>query len=337
LTTLQESRRIQKTGGSTYTVSLPKRWVVDAGLKKGDFLLITIGSDGTLSIDPGSPREMEKLTKEVIVDNKTDPQALLRRLIGAYVTGYDVIHVRSSSRILPEVRKAVQDFSRRVIGPEIIEESSNHIVVQDVADHADLAMRKVVRRMHLMVKNMFEEAVRAVGSMDITLADEVVARDDEIDRLHWFVEKQHATIHRNVSFATKMKMSWLESEVLLSTAKSLERIADHAVRVAHSVRLLGTSKVDRVVISDLERLSNGAISILDDSIEALFKKDSIRANKCLDRSSGLQDEINKFLEGAMTRRGKVAVGLAFAAESLSRACGYSSDIAETVINLAEGQ
>ena len=34
---------------------------------------------------------------------------------------------------------------------------------------------------------------------------------------------------------------------------------------------------------------------------------------------------------------EVAVGLAFAAESLSRACGYSSDIAETVINLAEGQ
>jgi hypothetical protein len=68
-----------------------------------------------------------------------------------------------------------------------------------------------------------------------------------------------------------------------------------------------------------------------------IKSDSILANKCLDRSSSLQDEINKFLEGAMTRRGKVAVGLAFAAESVSRACGYSSDIAETAINLAEGQ
>ena len=334
---MQESRRIQKTGGSTYTISLPKRWITESGLKKGDLLSLTVGSDGTLTVGSGSPKESEKLTKEILVDNKTDPQALMRQLVGVYVTGHDVIHVRSNTRMPPEVRKAVQDFSRRVIGPEIIEESSNHVVVHDVADHADLAMRKVVRRMHLMVKNMFEEAVRAVENMDTSLAEEVIARDDEVDRLHWFVEKQHATIRRNASFATKMKMTWLEADVLLSTAKSLERIADHAVRVAHSVRLLETSKLDRSIVSDLERLSMGAISVLDDSVEALFRSDSVKANECLDRSGSLQDEINKFVEGAMSKRGKVAVGLAFAAESVSRACGYSSDIAETVINLAEGQ
>jgi len=39
----------------------------------------------------------------------------------------------------------------------------------------------------------------------------------------------------------------------------------------------------------------------------------------------------------MEKRGKVAVGLAFMVESIERTGGYSSDIAEIAINLAEGQ
>ena len=35
-----EGRKLQLTGGSTYVVSLPKRWVTDAGLKAGDTVFL---------------------------------------------------------------------------------------------------------------------------------------------------------------------------------------------------------------------------------------------------------------------------------------------------------
>jgi len=43
------------------------------------------------------------------------------------------------------------------------------------------------------------------------------------------------------------------------------------------------------------------------------------------------------LPGAQSEHNFPAVGLAFAAESIERTGGYSSDIAEIAINLAEGQ
>ena len=36
----EETRKIQYTGGSSYIVSLPKKWVQDLGLKQGDHVLI---------------------------------------------------------------------------------------------------------------------------------------------------------------------------------------------------------------------------------------------------------------------------------------------------------
>ncbi|HEX9907638.1 MAG TPA: phosphate uptake regulator PhoU [Thermoplasmata archaeon] len=334
---MQETRRIQKTGGSTYVVSLPKKWIQNAGLKKGDQVALNVTGDGTLTVDPRMSRESEKLVKVVEIDSSTDPKALLRLLIGTYVTGYDMIEIRSKGRIPTALRKTVQDFSRRVIGPEVVEESSSTVVLQDVADHADLDMRKVVRRMHLMSRNMLEEAIRAAKELDRGMADEVIARDDEVDRLHWFVEKQHAMTRRNVTFAAKMKTTWLESDSMLSTAKALERIADHATRIAHSVKLLGDSRIDAETMRSLEQLSTEAISILDCSVEALFKRDSSKANDCIERTSDLREKSNAFLDETMKKRGKVAVGLAFAAESIERTGGYSSDIAEIAINLAEGQ
>ena len=334
---MQESRKIQMTGGSTFVVSLPKKWVESAGLKKGDQVILSITGDGTLTVDPHIQSEAQKLVKVLEVTHTTDPRTLLRQLIGSYVTGYDVIEVRCNGRIPSELRKAIQDFARRVIGPEVVEESANSVVLQDVADHADLDMRKVVRRMHLMARGMMEESIRSVKDLDTGLAEDVSSRDDEVDRLHWFVEKQHAMIRRNISFTAKMKATWLEVDSMLLASKALERIADHATRIAESVVLLGDSRIDRDTTQTLEKLGGDAVAILDCSIEALFKKDSSLANSCIERTSALRSKADAFLDETMKRRGKVAVGLAFAIESIERTGGYSSDIAEIAINLAEGQ
>src|SRR5207249_6551567 len=45
-----EGRKLQLTGGSTYVVSLPKRWGTDAGLKAGDTVFLEPQVDGAVSI-----------------------------------------------------------------------------------------------------------------------------------------------------------------------------------------------------------------------------------------------------------------------------------------------
>jgi phosphate uptake regulator len=332
---VSETRKIQKTGGSTFIVSLPKQWIFDSDLKKGDEVRMDIRSDGLLCISPDAGKESEKLSKHMEINEKTNSKALLRELIGCYVTGYDVIEIRSKRRIPADIKRAIHDFTRRVIGPEIIEEGSELIVIQDVADHTDLSSRKIVRRMHLMARDMIAEAIEAVRNLDKSLAKDIIERDDEVDRLHWFVEKQHSMTGRNPSFAAKMNTDLLESNAMLAASKALERIADHATRIAHAVEMLKSSKVADQTMKELEDIGRNAVSILDKSVDAFFRKDSTLANDCIEESSGLRDRTGSFLEEAMRQKGKTAVGLAFIAESIERTGGYSSDIAEIAINLAE--
>ncbi len=47
-----ELRRLQMTGGASYTVSLPKDWVKEQGLKVGDVVAVLPRSDSSLTLVP---------------------------------------------------------------------------------------------------------------------------------------------------------------------------------------------------------------------------------------------------------------------------------------------
>ena len=49
-----ESRKLQKTGGSTLIVSLPKKWIKKNNLKTGSEVRLIKQPDGTMTIDPGN-------------------------------------------------------------------------------------------------------------------------------------------------------------------------------------------------------------------------------------------------------------------------------------------
>jgi phosphate uptake regulator len=48
----EETRKIQYTGGSSYIVSLPKKWVQDLGLKQGDHVVILRQGNSLLQLAP---------------------------------------------------------------------------------------------------------------------------------------------------------------------------------------------------------------------------------------------------------------------------------------------
>ena len=63
-----EVRRVQKTGASTLTVSLPKDWVDSSGLKAGDQVSMAVQLDGTILLDTNMDRRKETLKKEIWTD-----------------------------------------------------------------------------------------------------------------------------------------------------------------------------------------------------------------------------------------------------------------------------
>ena len=328
-----ETRKLQKTGGSTYIVSLPKHWVTASKLKEGDSVSMTIDNRGLLTLDPTLGTLKPVTTVEVYVEDEDNSDHFLRRLIGLYISGHDEIVIRSKTRIPPDIRKVVRDFTRRVIGPEIVEESGSAISVQDVADHSHLDMRKILRRMHLMSRSMHADAMEALTQDNKELASDVVARDDEVDRLYWFMSKQLSMIIRDASMARKMDVGISEASFFLSASKAIERIADHAERIAQNVRSIPVERVSEKVIDEIKSYGTKVLSVFDKSIEALLKRDLNVANEVVDESERLRDSGEALTSRIMEQKGKSVVPLALVMESLRRTALYSADIAEIAINL----
>ena len=316
-------------------MSLPKHWVTSSKLKEGDSVSMTIDPGGMLTLDPSFGTRKPSSRVEILIEDTENELHFLRRLIGLYISGHDEIVVRGRTRIPPEIRRIVSEFTRKVIGSEIVEESSTSVTIQDVADHSHLEMKKILRRMHLMSRSMHADAMMALKNSDRDLAENVLARDDEVDRLYWFIAKQQSMILRDPSVSRKMGIGISEASFYLSAAKALERIADHAARIAHSASALSSENLNDRLVKEIEVYSSTVLSVLDRSVESMLKVDMLTANKVADESEQLRKDGEKLIEQIMNHKVKFAVPFARVVESLERTALYSVDIAEIAINLAE--
>ena len=134
-----ESRKIQKVGAATLTISLPKDWVTQRGLKKGDQVFLAEEGE-TLRIMPGpAMEERRRQWEEYLIDADLcdEPGILERVIVGNYVLGRQKLIVRSSGRLRSEHLEEVRMTSKKLMGLGIIEETGSKIILQCSLDPAN--------------------------------------------------------------------------------------------------------------------------------------------------------------------------------------------------------
>ncbi len=326
-----EGRKLQLAGKSTFLVSLPKRWVTSAGLKAGDTLFVDTESDGSVSIRLSSGTRPLVRRKSFHERGEETREHLLRKLIGAYVSGFGLIDVRFSPQRGPFVRKVAREFCRLVIGPEVIEESPNSILIQDLSDPTELSSEKCLRRMHLTVRAMLEDAVATLRGDNETLAHDVVLRGQDVNRLYWMVAKQ---FHLSQGPSTDaVSAPTIHGHRLI--AKLLERIGDHAQRIAAaSSTLAGDKALDPKLLEQIGEARSSAVAILDKAFNALVTRNIEAANEAIDARVDHQRLIDGLAHRVAGRRGEALLALGSVVDSLGRTAVYAAEIAEEAIDLA---
>ncbi|MCI4348818.1 MAG: phosphate uptake regulator PhoU [Thermoplasmata archaeon] len=327
-------RRIQKTGGSTFIVSLPKSWVVGRHLGAGDVLLFTPRPDGSLTVYPDEAPRAEAARRTITVTNEAAEPHLFRLLVSEYIAGAPLLELRTNGRMSARTRSVIRGFAQRMIGPEILEETADSVVLQDVVGSNPLPIPSVIRRMHQMVAAMHTDAMAAFRGSDASIARDVIERDWEVDRLHWFVQKQITTALRDARMLGSLGLTLPECATYLLASRALERIADHAVRIAGTVSMLGKEEPPGALVVELEHLQATAASGLSEALDALETKDIERANVVIDSAERVAREREKILRELSSKRGRLAVSLAYVLESVERSALYAADLAEIAINHA---
>jgi phosphate uptake regulator len=231
-----ELRKVQRTPSGTFFVCLPKPWAEHYGLKRGSVVAITETSDGRLLIDTEYAVEPSPRTITL------KPGAYLsREIIGKYLLGFDIITVEAKDRISFEVRGTVKNAVSRLIGLEIVEEDYSRIVMQCLLEPSSFPPEKILRRGYTIAAGMHRDVVNALVDGDINLAKSIIARDDEVNRLHFLLVRILRTVVQNPSLTEKLGVRPIECLDYRLVASLVEAIGDECVRVASkTVDLKGT-------------------------------------------------------------------------------------------------
>ena len=110
-------RKLQKVGGATFLVSLPKEWILKNNLSQGDPVAIFEINDGSLIVDPKytEREELKKTTLEIPSSSSEVGFDLGREVLAAYLFGYDVIDIQSEKNISPTEREMVKKTIQKLI------------------------------------------------------------------------------------------------------------------------------------------------------------------------------------------------------------------------------
>lgn len=314
-----ENRKIYLSGGKSYIITLPKRWVENNGLKAGDYIKMDI-SDNVIVL---KAKDSEKAKKVVTLDSKDIcHDCLIRRIVAYYIAGYDSVRVKVYSG---EHRRAISLASDMLIGAEIIEDLGKEIVLEIFTDPNRFNIDYIVERIGKMCITMLSDFKQHLKSLDGYIHSSIVMRESEIDRLHFL--------------ALRLLKSEIRPENLLEyriIIRALERISDHCVKMSDSLMSI------KMQLPKLIEFVEICENILKMTMKSYHKRSSDLADEVINEVEKFYSMEKKYsnilfelLEDFWRKKESIekSANLRIILDSLSRIAGYCSDIAEAVINM----
>ena len=327
-----ETRKVQVTGGSTYTVSLPKEWAKANDVSAGSVVEFHAEKD-LLLLSPKSDDNRVEGTLDI--DGLEDDRELTRAVMTMYVSGFDIIRLESV-RITSEQRRIIRDATQGLVGLEVIEETSDHIVLQDLLDSSELSVHNAITRMQLVSMTMLTDAVEALIEDDTDLATDVMQRDDDVDRLWYMVSRVFRTVLRNPTAANEIGFPRETVFDYQSSARQLERIGDHATKIASLSLEIG--EITGETANLLRELESEATTVAEIGMEALLTDDAEeateQANDARARIPGVDETARDVDSKVRELDPQSAQILGRVVDSLSRTADYGGNIAESALQKA---
>ncbi|RLE76011.1 MAG: hypothetical protein DRJ44_04795 [Thermoprotei archaeon] len=231
-------RSIQKTGRSTFIVSLPRKWVLNHGLERGSKVLLEFLDDGSLRVKPYLEEEKPILQENrVVLEIESGEDTSIERLLIAYYeAGYDVITINQRPYLSEELRKEVRRALLRLSGLEVVEESSDKLLLQVIIDESQIPIKKTLERMENIVRSMLADLKKSIIENNAKILESIVERDNELDKFYFFLGRQAVLAIKGKRSSLNMG---LEDVVLVlpykTYGKCLEEMGDTLVSVTRYV------------------------------------------------------------------------------------------------------
>jgi phosphate uptake regulator len=328
-----ETRKVQLTGGSTYTISLPKRWADEHGIEAGRELSLEPNGDASLVVRATAPRNDRRATARIGVDGYTHPN-LQRTVEALYTVGFDEFTLSSSGGFSTAERRAVTAATAKLVGLEVLEETDARIVLTNMLGNDGESVRQSVLQLEYVTVWMHRNAVTAVANADADRAAQVIERDDEADRLFGLVNRQFHRALRSMQAVEQLGFDRPTLFAYYTTARQLERVADHAERTASVARRLeDPGTVDS--LDDLATAAHESREVVTDAASVLLGGGSVdQAYDAFTARDRLLDDLDPLDRALHDGSAPDTYLLGLVLDSARRTAEYGGNIAEAMVQLS---
>jgi phosphate uptake regulator len=326
-------RKLQNTGGSTFTVSLPKPWVLKQKLSSRDSLRIDWRPSGALRITPleSNLKSVQKVSFSI---NKLPKGSLFDHLMGAYISGADIIDIELEGLPDRETSLQVRRFLRNTRGFEIFEEDTNRITLKCLLNPGDMPITASLNRMYLQLTSLIRDLVSVFEGEDRDFISDAEDRENEVDALLYLIERQARISLNSHLVATSLNVSRTQALEYTNLARSLERMMDHAFTLSQLVELNPNITSNMIGMAPLEQLPRWQ-SALKELMINIRTRDSNRIELARGELKEAQTTLRAY-EMDLLKNHRQNEWMAFdlsLSESVRRLCAYSRDFGEILLNM----
>jgi phosphate uptake regulator len=240
-----DSRKIIAFGNSSYVISLPKSWIKENRLNKGDNIFIE-EKDGQLAISAGQKEEVKELKSIAINIDKKDRLLIRTEIVSAYLNNHDIIEIRGES--IKDEAKEIKEILFSLSGIEIIEETSTKIVVKDLLDMREISIKTLVRRIDNIIRSMIDDSIL---SIETPMYKSIEDRDMEVNRLVFLSHRVLRKMMEHQQLAKKFNISSIELLQNWVIVTKLEKIGDQTKRIARHLERVKVKKDNKQQIEDI--------------------------------------------------------------------------------------
>ncbi len=191
-----------------------------------------------------------------------------------------------------------------------------------------------------IAEKMLADAMDALATMNVELAQKVIATDVRLDTLQRTVEDMAVrTLARRQPVAVDLR----DVVGVIRISADLERIGDQAKNIAkRAAKIAGESRIPRAVIG-LRSMHDLAATQLNDVLDAYAQRDVERAKAVWNRDVDLDQLEDSVFRDLLTfmmedpRNITFCTHLLFCSKNLERVGDHTTNIAETIAYIVTGE
>ncbi len=281
-------RKLIKFGKNSFVISLPKAWVEQQKLKKGDSLYLQ-EKETEIILSPKLAPLNKNVKKKTISTNQKKIIQIQREIIASYINNYTILTFVGTN--LKEHMTNIKAFIHNLMAFEVMEQTNKRLVAKDFLNLEDISLKDVIRRVDRITRAMIEDL-----SMGFTQPVElkiIENRDKDINKLYYLCRRVVNVCFNDPRLTKTFKISLPSLHDKWTMVTSLEKIADCLKRIGRDFH---TKKISQSKKTELKKIFTQIEQLYSETMKSYYTNKREESLKILDKTRELFTTIDVLIK-----------------------------------------